>query len=164
MDAFRQDLIDLLDGGKAHRPFDDVIAGINPNEIDRSLGGSPHTPWRLVEHLRITTLDIVHYVFDENYVEMAWPDDYWPQEEAPSGENDEARFAAFLRSADGFRQACQRLRERVEDEAVDPLAPLTPLAGGTSLARNIMLIADHNAWHVGQLASLLAMIRSRGDS
>ena len=157
MNQFRQDLVDLLDGGKAHDPFDDVVTRVEPQHVGRAIPGSPHTPWRLVEHLRRATRDTLRYVTEADYEALDWPDDYWPDGDAPPGDNDEARFAAFHRAADDFRQATAALRAMLEDESRDPLAPLTPLAGGTSLARNVMLIADHNAWHVGQLALLLSV-------
>ena len=153
----RTDLVNLLDGKQAHLTFDDAVRDVTGEELGRPVPetdetGRPHTVWRLVEHLRFTQRDILEYVRGKGYVAPEWPDAYWPAGDAPEGSADE-RMTTFARTCDAFRADLAALRAMAEDPAVDPLAPI-PHAGGTTLVRNILLAADHNAYHLGQLVAV----------
>lgn len=150
----RLDLVNLLDGKQAHLTFDDAVRDVTADELGRPVpqseaAGRSHTVWRLVEHIRFTQRDILDYVKGGNYVAPEWPDSYWPTGDAPEGDERE-QTAAFERTGEGFRADLEALRAMVLDPATDPLAPIAH-AGGTTLVRNIILAADHNAYHLGQL-------------
>jgi len=131
----------LLDWHDAHATFDDAVAGI-PDELrGRQPPGLPYSPWQLVEHLRLAQQDILDFCVNPEYEERRFPDDYWPRSVAPEGDAWEKSLAAFR--AD--REALKELASRAE-----LLAPV-PAGSGETYLRELLLLADHNAYHVGEL-------------
>ena len=131
----------LLDWHDAHATFDDAVAGI-PDELrGRQPPGLPYSPWQLVEHLRLAQQDILDFCVNPDYEEGRFPDDYWPRSVAPEGDAWEKSLAAFR--AD--REALKELASRAE-----LLAPV-PAGSGQTYLRELLLLADHNAYHVGEL-------------
>ena len=131
----------LLDWHDAHATFDDAVAGI-PDELrGRQPPGLPYSPWQLVEHLRLAQQDILDFCVNPEYEERRFPDDYWPRSVAPEGDAWEKSLAAFR--AD--REALKELASRAE-----LLAPV-PAGSGQTYLRELLLLADHNAYHVGEL-------------
>ncbi len=146
----RKHLVDLLEGGSAHIKLADVVrdfplarAGIRPE-------GSPHSAWELLEHMRIAQADIVLFSSGKDYVELKWPDDYWPSSPSP---ND----GQWERSADAVRRDLHRFVEMVKDEKRN-LFEAFPWADGPTLLREALLIADHNSYHLGQLMLVRSMV------
>ncbi len=140
----RQHLVYLLQGGGAHLNFDAAIAdlpvelrGVRPN-------GVPHTPWRLLEHLRIAQWDILEFSRNPRHVSPSFPDGYWPRGDAPPDPADWDRGVA------AFRADLQAMCDLVSDSATDLLAPI-PHGTGQTILREALLVADHNAYHLGQL-------------
>jgi uncharacterized damage-inducible protein DinB len=149
----RGHLIALLEGGNAHITFVDAVkdfpverAGIRPQ-------GSPHSVWELLEHLRIAQADIVLFTHANDYVELKWPDDYWPSTSAPK---DEAEWNA---SVEAVGTDLARFIDMLKDERRDLFEPF-PWGNGQTLLREALLIADHNSYHVGQLMLLRRMLES----
>jgi hypothetical protein len=149
----RGHLIALLEGGNAHITFVDAVkdfpverAGIRPQ-------GSPHSVWELLEHLRIAQADIVLFTHANDYVELKWPDDYWPSASAPK---DEAEWNA---SVEAVGTDLARFIDMLKDERRDLFEPF-PWGNGQTLLREALLIADHNSYHVGQLMLLRRMLES----
>ena len=154
----RKDLLGLIDGGSAHLTFDEAVKGVTAEELGQRVpemaeAGRAYTVWRLVEHMRIAQRDLLDYVKGAGYIEKNWPDDYWPDGDAPDEPDDEARLAAFARSCEAFREDAAAFRAMVENRGIDPLAPIEH-ANGTTLVRNVVLAADHNAYHLGQLVAV----------
>ncbi len=144
-DPLRTEVLRLLDGGHAHITFDKAIAGWPPDLRGIRAGSAPLTAWRLIEHMRIAQWDILEYVRNPDHQSPRWPDEYWPEGDAPpSGE-------AWDKSVAGFRRDHSAIRLLVETE--DLLAPI-PFANGVTLLREALLVADHNAYHLGQLVML----------
>jgi DinB family protein len=104
----------------------------------------PHTPWRLVEHLRIAQRDILEFTRNPRHVSPPWPEGYWPVGDAPPDD------AAWNRSVAGFRADLQAMQDLVADPATDLFAPL-PHGEGQTVLREALLVADHNAYHLGQM-------------
>jgi uncharacterized damage-inducible protein DinB len=128
----------------AHATFDDAVAGIPADLRGRQPANLPYSAWQLLEHLRITQRDILDFCVDSNYQEMKWPDDYWPSSAAPrSNEAWEESISAF--KAD--RQALQKL---AADTNLDLEAQI-PHGSGQTYLRELVLVVDHSAYHVGQL-------------
>jgi len=147
IDELREQLLRLLDGTGAHMPFEEAVADFPAEAMNRRPPNVGYTPWHLVEHLRLTQRDMLEYITDADYHERAWPADYWPDPAATTTpEGWAASVAAFLED----RAA---LRALAADPERDLLAPL-PLTPGRSLLRAVRIIADHNAYHVGELAIL----------
>lgn len=143
-DSLRGHLVRLLDWQDAHATFDAAVQGIEPEHQGIRPPGLPHSAWELLEHLRITQRDILDFCRDPGYVEPKWPDDYWPSSAAPPSPD------AWNQSASAFRDDRGVLKQLAADPAVDLFAAI-PHGTGQTLLRELLLVADHNSYHVGQL-------------
>ena len=155
-DSLRKHLLDLLRGGSAHVEFDAAIAelpaklrGVKPARLDL-------TAWRLLEHMRIAQWDILEFSRNSKHVSPEFPAGYWPQTDAPpSG-------AAWRKSVAAFRADLKAMLNLVEDAATDLFARI-PWGDGQTILREAMLIADHNAYHLGQLVMLRRLLGAWKD-
>lgn len=146
-------LVRLLDGVDAHMPFEEAVKDFPDEAMNERPPNVGYTPWHLVEHLRLTQWDILDYVTNPAYVEREWPRDYWPDPSATAARADwDASVAGFL--AD--RAAVRAL---ILDEDRDPFAVI-PGTPGHTLLREVRIVADHNAYHVGELAILRQVMGS----
>lgn len=145
MDELRQQLIELVEGVGAHMPFESAVADFPPDAINRRAPNVDYTPWHLLEHLRLTQDDILRYIQDREYEEMSWPDDYWPARDATATPE---QFAATIQ---GFMADQATLRRLAE--TADLLAPI-PNTPGHTILRELRIVADHNAYHIGEFAIL----------
>ncbi len=152
-DPLRAHLLELLHGGHAHLSFDDAVRDLPADLRGKAPRGSPYTAWQLVEHLRLAQDDILRFSrnTDGSYEELEWPDDYWPKAKAP---RDAAEWEASLAAFRADRKAMEAL---VADPAQDLFAPF-PWGDGQTLLREAMLVADHTAYHLGQLVLLRRLI------
>jgi DinB superfamily len=140
----REHLLYLLKGGGAHLDFDKAIAGLPAELRGAKPPGVPHTPWRLLEHLRIAQWDILEFTRNPRHVSPPWPEGYWLAGDAPPDDG------AWDRSVAAFRADLRALQDLVADPATDLFTPLPHGEGQTAL-REALLVADHNAYHLGQL-------------
>lgn len=141
---FREQLGRLLAWEDAHVGFDAAVADIPPDLRSKQPAGIPHSPWQLLEHLRRTQRDILEFCRNANYEELTWPDDYWPPSPSPSSP------AAWDESIRQFRQDRKALQELAADPKVDLTARI-PRGQGQTYMRELVLVADHSSYHVGQL-------------
>ncbi len=111
----------------------------------------PYSPWQLVEHLRITQHDILDFCRNPDYAELRWPDDYWPSVSAPPSEQ------AWEESIGGFHHDLGALRAIAADRTIDLLAEI-PHGSGQTYLRELLLVADHNAYHMGQLVAVRRLL------
>ena len=155
--SLREHLIYLLKGGGAHLDFEKAIAGLPANLRGEKVPGVPHTVWRLVEHLRIAQWDILEFTRNPRHVSPPWPQGYWPTSDAPPDD------AAWERSVAAFRADLQAMQDLVADPATDLFAPLPHGEGQTAL-REALLVADHNAYHLGQLVVVRRLLGAWNDS
>jgi len=140
--ALREHLLELLKGESAHISLEAAVSDFPVEHINARVDGSPHTAWQLLEHIRIAQWDILDFSTNSDYKEMKWPDDYWPKEEGtPKGWNE---------SVQQTLSDLQSMRELVADEETDLFAKI-PHGTGQTILRETLLIADHNAYHVGQI-------------
>jgi uncharacterized damage-inducible protein DinB len=145
--SLREHVLYLLRGGGAHLDFDAAVADLPPEARGAKVPGSPHTPWRLLEHMRIAQWDILEFCRKPKHVSPDFPDGYWPATDAPPAEGDwDASVASFRRDL----EAVCRL---VADPQQDLFVPFPHGEGQTSL-REALLVADHNAYHLGQMVLL----------
>jgi len=149
--SLRDHLLELLQGRYAHAPFDKVLddwpielRGVKPE-------GLPYTPWQVLEHLRIAQWDIVEFSVNPRHVSPDYPDGYWPASEKPASEE------SWDESIRGFAADLGRMRALVEDRSLD-LFEAFPHGSGQTLLREAMLLADHNAYHLGQLVTLRRLL------
>jgi hypothetical protein len=147
--SVRELLAKMLSWEDAHAGFDAAVEGI-PEDFRGKRAGA-HSPWELVEHLRLAQHDILDFCRNKDYHEMEWPKDYWPPSPAPSSTAEwDQSIAAFRKDRDG-------LRELALDRSVD-LAATIPHGSGQTYLREIVLTADHTAYHVGQLILVRQML------
>jgi uncharacterized damage-inducible protein DinB len=148
IDAIRDHLVRVLDWEEAHVGFDKAVDGIPPDKRGARAEAFEHSPWQLLEHLRIAQEDILDFCVNANYEHrMKWPDDYWPKNPAPPDAKAWTdSIASYTRSREDFK----RLARDVED--LTAKVP-TGKAAHTYL-RAILLAADHAAYHVGQIVAV----------
>jgi hypothetical protein len=140
----RDHVAKLLDWQEAHVGFDKAVADLAEPLRGRVPQGLPYSPWQLVEHLRITQHDILDFCRNPAYRELSWPDDYWPRSPAPpSG-------SAWDESVRRFREDRAALQRLARDPAIDLAAPI-PHGTSQTYLRELLLAADHTAYHVGEL-------------
>ena len=142
--AYRELLARLLAWEDAHAGYDAAIAGIPPALRGELAQGFPHTAWQLIEHLRITQHDILDFCRNRHYEEREWPKDYWPASPAPPSDR------AWNESAAAFRRDREALQKLAADTTIDLTARI-PHGSGQTYARELVLVADHTSYHVGQL-------------
>ena len=143
-DALRKQIAHALDWGEAHATFDAAVDGLSPELRGRTPPGLPYSPWQLVEHIRITQADILEFCQSPKYKEKQWPKDYWPSSsEPPSGKAWDESVAAVRRD----RAALAKL---TTDAKID-LTARVPNGDGQTYLREVLLILDHTAYHVGEL-------------
>ena len=142
--SLRDHLLKLLTTEQAHAGFEKAIEKLPAELRGKRPRGADHSAWELVEHLRIAQWDILDFSRNPNYKHLAWPDEYWPRTPAPPDDK------AWDKSVRAFRRDLKAFCELISDPATDLYAPV-PHGDGQTILREAMLIADHNAYHVGQL-------------
>jgi len=142
--ALRQHVLELLRGGGAHAKFEEIVAGVPPEVLGRKPSGLPHSLWMLLEHLRIAQRDILEFSRNPKHVSPKWPEGYWPKTEAP------ASASAWNASVKKVKQDSKAMQDLVEDANIDLLGKI-PWGDGQTILREALLLADHNAYHLGQM-------------
>jgi uncharacterized damage-inducible protein DinB len=142
--AVRDHLARLLDWREAHVELDAAVDGIAHEHRGAVPPGVEHSLWQLLEHIRIAQSDILDFCVNPAYREKKWPDDYWPKDPAPPREAAwEESLAAYTRDRDALKQLAR-------DPRTD-LAATIPHGSGQTYLRELLLVADHTAYHVGQM-------------
>ena len=147
IDRLREQALALLDGSDAHMPFEDAVADFPESAINRRPANVGYTPWHILEHIRITQWDILEYVRNPQHVSPPWPDGYWPAGDATATPDQ------FEATVVAFRADQAALRALVADPATDLLAVI-PDTPGHTLLRELRLVGQHTAYHVGEFAIL----------
>ena len=152
----REQLVASLDGGNAHVTFDDFVTDFPSEKCGEKISGLPYTAWQVLEHMRIAQWDILEFSRNANHVSPKWPEGYWPKQ-------DEAGNAdLWQRSVEGFRSDLAEVKRLVDDPATDLFAKI-PHGNGQTVLREALLVADHNAYHLGQFVFLRKMLEA-GES
>lgn len=142
--ALRQHLRALLTEAQAHATLDQVLQDFPLERINERPGGLPYSAYELLWHLRFAQRDILNFVRDEQYHHLKWPEDYWPHTQQATQADWEAEVAAF-------RKDLADLLTLLDDPQIDLFA-VVPNGDTQTWLREFLLVADHNAYHVGQLA------------
>ena len=155
--ALRAHLVRVLDSHDAHVDFQSAVTDIPADRRGEQPEGLPFSPWQLLEHMRIAQHDILDFCRNPKYQEMHWPDDYWPKTPAPPD------AAAWEASVSAFRDDLEAMKQLASDPTLDLFAKI-PHGSGQTYLREVLLVADHNAYHLGQLIAVrrLLGIWSRG--
>ena len=147
----REHLLYLLDGGGAHARFDDAVKNVPEKLRGVKPDGLPHSAWMLLEHLRLTQLDILEFSRNPKYQSPEWPEGYWPTTEVPPS------AMAWNRSTQEFRKGLEAMQDLVRNPKTDLYARI-PWGDGQTILREALLLADHNSYHLGQLIDVRRML------
>lgn len=142
--SLRHHLLDLLNGGNAHADFDQAVKDLPENLRGARPESAEHSPWELLEHLRIAQWDILEFSRDPAHKSPDFPAGYWPADPEPPDAK------AWDRSVSAFRKDLRAFSELVASEDTDLFAAI-PHGDGQTILREALLAADHNAYHLGQL-------------
>lgn len=149
--VIRDHVLKLLKGRQGHVDFDNVLSNLPRESQGKKPEGAPHTPWQLLEHMRIAQGDILEFSRDPKHVSPKFPEGYWPNSEAPPDEG------AWQKSVTSFAADLQAIADLVADPSTDLYARI-PHGSGQTILRNALLVADHNAYHLGQLVLLRRLL------
>jgi len=145
--AIREELLALLRGGNAHMSFDAAVSGFPMEEINRQVPNGTYKVWHLLEHMRIAQRDILEFVRNPDHVSPVFPDGYWPRPD------ETATPAMWRKSVSAIRSDLKAFQELAANPKTNLFGPI-PHAKAYTVFREILLAADHNAYHLGELVSV----------
>lgn len=145
----REHLLEVLEGKSAHIALEKALKEFSPDKINVRLENCPHTAWELLEHLRIAQWDILEFSSDGSHISPEFSDGYWNKKEGTEQD--------WRDSVKQVLNDLQSMRDLVADEKTDLFAKL-PHGTGQTVLREAMLVADHNAYHLGQIVLLVRML------
>jgi len=152
-ESLRKHVLYLLRGGGAHLSFDDLVNSFPADLCNRRIERLPYTPWQVLEHMRLAQWDILEFSRDPNHVSPEFPKGYWPRpDELGNGE-------LWQKTVEEFRRDRQQMETLVEDESTDLHAKISH-GDGQTILREALLIADHNAYHLGVLAVMARLLKA----
>jgi hypothetical protein len=149
--ALREAVLTLLRGGRAHVSFEKAVAKLPEDLRGKKPRGAPYTPWQQLEHMRIAQWDILEYVRNPRHVSPEWPAGYWPKAAPPTR-------TAWAQSVKAFQADSQALLDLAADRSTDLLARVPHDPEGPTILHELLLVADHNAYHLGQLILLRRLL------
>ena len=152
-DSVRKHVLSLLRGSSAHISFDDFISGFPADLCNRHIDGLPYTPWQVLEHMRLALWDILEFSRDANHLSPEFPKGYWPQP------NEAGTTALWQETVDAFRNDLQQMQSLLDDPATDLHAKI-PHGDGQTILREALVVADHNAYHLGVLAVMARILKA----
>ena len=145
--SLRDHLLSLLGGANAHITFDDFVSDFPVKACGQRIQGLPYTAWQVLEHMRIAQWDILEFCRSAKHVSPGFPEGYWPKTPVPPDE------AAWAKSVKEFERDLQEMIKLVKSPKTDLCAAI-PHGDGQTILREALLLADHNAYHLGQLVDL----------
>ena len=148
----REQIVYLLKGGGAHRSLQEVIAPLSLEDSGRRPAGFTHSIWELVEHMRICQWDILEFTLQAGHVSPAWPDGYWPEQPAPED------LKTWEKTTSDFFNDLEKVIEIARDDTID-LSSTIPHGTGQTVVRELLLVADHNTYHLGQVLDVLSGLK-----
>lgn len=146
--SLRHQLVRLMRGQGAHLPYEPGLFSIPVSHRGAVKRGVPYSPWQLLEHMRIAQWDILRFCIDPNHVSPEWPAGYWPESKKPPNRN------AWAKSVREFFSDLRKMENLIMNPETD-LFRIIPHGTGQTILREALLVADHNAYHSGQLVTLL---------
>ena len=150
----RDHLLYLLRGGGAHISFEDLIAEFPIDFINREIEGVPYSTWQVLEHMRIAQWDILEFSRNATHVSPTFPEGYWPTA-GVAADNE-----MWNRTVQSFQADLRSLENLVEDPATDLFSEI-PHGNGQTILREVLLVADHNAYHLGTLALMKRVLEKQ---
>ena len=153
-DPLRQHLINLLTKAEAHVDLESTLKKFPRKLRGRKPQGSPHTPWQLLEHIRIAQWDILEFSRNARHKSPKWPDEYWPPTATPP--SDSAWTKSVKQILADLKAFCAQVRNPKRD-----LFAKIPHGDGQTLLREALLLADHNSYHLGELVMLRRILERK---
>lgn len=144
---FRENLTELIKGGSAHLTFEEAIKNINPEIRNFRSDANLHSVYEELEHIRIAQEDIYRFTIEKGWVSPVWPEGYWP--DIKNDISDEQ----WLSTIDRFKKDMDGIIQLIKNEDLD-LTSEIPHGEGRTYLREILLIADHNAYHLGKIVDI----------
>jgi uncharacterized damage-inducible protein DinB len=149
--GLREAVLTLLRGGRAHVTFEKAVANVPEALRGKKPRGVPYTPWQQLEHMRLAQWDILEYIRNPQHVSPEWPQGYWPREAAPARN-------AWAKSVKAFLADRQALQDLAADRSTDLLARVLHDPKGPTNLHELLLVADHNSYHLGQMILLRRLL------
>lgn len=153
----REHVVYLLNGGGAHVRFDDAVKDLPEELRGVKPKGFPHSAWMLLDHLRLAQWDILEFSRNSRHKSPQWPKGYWPETQAPPNPE------SWSKSIRQFRKDLKAMQDLVANPKTDLFVQI-PWGDGQTILREALLIADHNAYHVGQLVDVRRLLGAWKDS
>ena len=145
----REHILELLEGKFAHIDLETALSGFPLSKINARPSNSPHTAWQLLEHIRLAQWDILEFSRDSKHVSPNFPDGYWNKAEGSPGD--------WKKTVEQVMGNLEAMRDLVRDKKVNLFAKIAH-GNGQTILREALLVADHNAYHLGQLMLLRRML------
>lgn len=155
--TLREHLVYLLQDGGAHAKFDDVVGDFPDKARGKKPQELPYSAWMLLEHMRLAQWDILEFSRNKDHVSPPWPDGYWPKSPEPADD------AAWDKSVREFKKDLKVMEDLVRNAKTDLYAKI-PWGDGQTILREALLVADHNAYHLGQLVTVRRLLGEWEDS
>jgi len=149
--SLREHLAALLKGGQAHATFEDAVKDLPAKLRGAKPDNFPHSPWMLLEHLRIAQHDILEFSCNEKHESPKWPEGYWPKSSEPPSAD------AWTKSVNQFKSDMKAMQELVKNPKIDLFAKI-PWGDSQTILREAMLVADHNGYHIAQLVDVRRLL------
>jgi DinB family protein len=147
----REHILYLLRDGGAHANFEAAIKGLPVKLRGKRPKGAEHSPWEILEHIRLAQWDILEFSRDAKHVSPKWPEGYWPKLAAPPN------ATAWAKTVRAFREDLEAMCKLVENPATDLFAAI-PHGTGQTILREALLVADHNAYHLGEMVLVRRLV------
>jgi hypothetical protein len=156
-EILRENLLALLTGEHARMSFEDAVREFPMDRINEHFPNSDYTPWDLLEHIRLAQEDILDFIKNQNYREREWPKDYWPEKRK------KATRADWEKSVKGFNSDFKELESIIKTPKTDLYRGI-PWGDGITILREIVTVANHNAFHLGEFAMMRQAMGTWGKS
>jgi hypothetical protein len=163
--ALREHVLFLLKGGGAHATFDAVVKDFPADLCGKKPRSLPYSAWQLLEHIRLTQADILNFCTNREYHELSWPDDYWPKSVSPEDKPAKSVQAhaglesVWDSSILGYRRDLAKIEELVRSR---DLFEKIPWGSGQTYLREALLVADHTAYHLGEIVTVRRLLGAWG--
>src|SRR5664279_1147167 len=153
----REHIVNLLQGGQAYAPFEEIVKGFPEEHINTIFPNGNYSAWHLLEHIRRTQEDILDFMKNPKYIEKEWPKDYWPET------HEKATIKDWEKTISGFKADLQELQKMALDPKINLYEKIPHGTGQTNL-REFLLVADHNAYHLGEFAIMRQVQKTWGNN
>lgn len=149
----REHLLNLLRGGNAHMTLEEAVKTYPVSKMNDIFPNGEYSSWHLLEHIRRTQNDILNFIVNPNYKELEWPKDYWPVRNKKATQKD------WNKTIELFGKDIKALEKIAEDPRTDLYAKI-PWGDGQTILREILLVADHNAYHIGEFSIMRQVMKT----